>query len=41
MGDGLHLQGVLLGMVGREDAVEDDDGAVSITGRKNEALPIR
>lgn len=32
MGDGLKLEGVLLGIVGRENFVEYDQSAISITG---------
>ena len=39
--DGLHLQGVLLGVVCREDLVEDDDSAVSISGGEHECLAVR
>ena len=38
--NGLHLEGMLLCVMGRKDLVKDNDSAITIAGRKDQCLTI-
>lgn len=40
LGDGLELKGLLLGVVGGEDFIENHYGAVAVSGGEHETLTI-